>query len=190
MNLTEKEAILEGVLFAAGDVVKLDILSNILMENKKESTPLQIKLDQIGKVIGLICIVVCVVVFALKMFETGDFKDSFMSAIALAVASIPEGLATVVTVVLAIGVEKMVKKQAIVKKLPAVETLGCASVICSDKTGTLTQNKMTVVKYYQNGLHNIEDEMSEEDKKMIEFFSICTFSFSFFASAVAPIYRK
>lgn len=164
----------KAIVTGTGMNTEIGKIASSLMENKKESTPLQIKLDQIGKVIGLICIVVCIVVFALKMFETGDFKDSFMSAIALAVASIPEGLATVVTVVLAIGVEKMVKKQAIVKKLPAVETLGCASVICSDKTGTLTQNKMTVVKYYQNGLHNIEDEMSEEDKKMIEFFSICT----------------
>lgn len=164
----------KAIVTKTGMNTEIGKIASSLMDSKKETTPLQIKLDQIGKVIGVICIIICIVVFGLKMFETSDFKDSFVSAIALAVASIPEGLATVVTVVLAIGVEKMVKKHAIVKKLPAVETLGCASVICSDKTGTLTQNKMTIVKYYQNGLHNIEDKLSKEDQKMLEFFSICT----------------
>lgn len=164
----------KAIVTGTGMSTEIGKIASSLMESEKEVTPLQLKLDQIGKFIGFICIIVCVVVLGMELLGGTEFGDAFMTAIALTVASIPEGLATVVTVVLAIGVEKMVKRQAIVKKLPAVETLGCASVICSDKTGTLTQNKMTVVEYYNNGLHNFEEELSSEASKMIEFFSICT----------------
>lgn len=165
----------KAIVTGTGMNTEIGKIASSLMDTTKELTPLQIKLDQIGKFIGMICIVICLVVFTMNMIATkGDFEESFMTAIALTVASIPEGLATVVTVVLAIGVEKMVKRQAIVKKLPAVETLGCASVICSDKTGTLTQNKMTVVKYYCDEIYDIEEAMSDKAKMMIEFFSICT----------------
>ena len=164
----------KAIVTGTGMNTEIGKIASSLMESEKEVTPLQLKLDQIGKFIGFICIIVCVVVLGMELLGGTEFGDAFMTAIALTVASIPEGLATVVTVVLAIGVEKMVKRQAIVKKLPAVETLGCASVICSDKTGTLTQNKMTVVEYYNNGLHNFEEEVSDEASKMLEFFSICT----------------
>ena len=164
----------KAIVTGTGMSTEIGKIASSLMESEKEVTPLQLKLDQIGKFIGFICIIVCVVVLGMELLGGTEFGDAFMTAIALTVASIPEGLATVVTVVLAIGVEKMVKRQAIVKKLPAVETLGCASVICSDKTGTLTQNKMTVVEYYNNGLHNFDEELSSEASKMIEFFSICT----------------
>ena len=164
----------KAIVTGTGMNTEIGKIASSLMESEKEVTPLQLKLDQIGKFIGFICIIVCVVVLGMELLGGTEFGDAFMTAIALTVASIPEGLATVVTVVLAIGVEKMVKRQAIVKKLPAVETLGCASVICSDKTGTLTQNKMTVVEYYNNGLHNFEEELSDDASKMLEFFSICT----------------
>ena len=164
----------KAIVTGTGMNTEIGKIASSLMDTAKELTPLQIKLDQIGKFIGMICIVVCLVVLGMELLAKKEFGEAFMTAIALTVASIPEGLATVVTVVLAIGVEKMAKRKAIVKKLPAVETLGCASVICSDKTGTLTQNKMTVVKYYCDEIRNIEEPMSDKAKKMIEFFSICT----------------
>ncbi len=164
----------KAIVTGTGMNTEIGKIASSLMDTAKELTPLQIKLDQIGKFIGMICIVVCLVVLGMELLAKKPFNEAFMTAIALTVASIPEGLATVVTVVLAIGVEKMAKRKAIVKKLPAVETLGCASVICSDKTGTLTQNKMTVVKYYCDEIHNIEEPMNDKAKMMIEFFSICT----------------
>ena len=165
----------KAIVTGTGMSTEIGKIASSLMSTEKEVTPLQLKLNQISKVISILCLVICVVVFGINFYaDTSNAMGAFLTAVALAVASIPEGLATVVTVVLSIGVEKMVKKNAIVKKLPAVETLGCASVICSDKTGTLTQNKMTVVKYYQSSLHDITDELSEEDKKMIEFFAICS----------------
>ena len=165
----------KAIVTGTGMATEIGKIASSLMSTEKEVTPLQLKLNQISKVISILCLVICAVVFGINFLaDTSNAMGAFLTAVALAVASIPEGLATVVTVVLSIGVEKMVKKNAIVKKLPAVETLGCASVICSDKTGTLTQNKMTVVKYYQSNLHDITDELSEEDKKMIEFFAICS----------------
>lgn len=164
----------KAIVTGTGMNTEIGKIAASLMDTSKELTPLQIKLDQIGKFIGMICIIICLVVLGMELLAGSEFGDAFMTAIALTVASIPEGLATVVTVVLAIGVEKMAKQKAIVKKLPAVETLGCASVICSDKTGTLTQNKMTVVKYYCEGMYNIDAPLSNKAKMMLEFFSICT----------------
>lgn len=164
----------KAIVTGTGMNTEIGKIATSLMDTTKELTPLQVKLDQIGKFIGMICIVICLVVLGMELLAGSEFGDAFMTAIALTVASIPEGLATVVTVVLAIGVEKMAKRKAIVKKLPAVETLGCASVICSDKTGTLTQNKMTVVKYYCDEIYNIDAPLTDKAKKMLEFFSICT----------------
>lgn len=141
-----------------------------------ETTPLQHKLNKVGGAIGIICLVVCVVVFVMEMitlnWDFNYFADAFKIAISLAVAAIPEGLACVVTTLLAIGVTKMSKENAIVKRLPSVETLGSCNVICTDKTGTLTINKMTVTKLYCNELIDASD-LSFEARKMVTYFAIC-----------------
>lgn len=151
-------------------------IASMLQSAENESTPLQIKLSQLSKMIGIMCIVICIVVFGLEWFEGQSVLEAFKTAVALAVAAIPEGLATVVTIVLSIGVKKMVKNNAIVRKLPAVETLGSASVVCSDKTGTLTQNKMTVVKTYmpEHGINNFEDGDVKDTKDMMRYFTLCS----------------
>ncbi|SBW12637.1 Calcium-transporting ATPase [uncultured Eubacteriales bacterium] len=120
-------------------------IAGLLLGEADPDTPLQRKMAEISKVLSFVCLCVCAVMFGIGLLQHKDVLDMFMTAVALAVAAIPEGLPAIVTIVLALGVSRMVKRGAIVKKLPAVETLGCASVICSDKTGTLTQNKMTVV---------------------------------------------
>ena len=123
-------------------------IAGMLNASEKELTPLQVKLNEIGKTIGLLCIVICVIVFILESLSGISWLESFKTAVALAV---PEGLAATVTIVLAVSVTKMVKQHAIIRKLPAVETLGSTSIVCSDKTGTLTQNKMTILKTYLDG---------------------------------------
>lgn len=151
-------------------------IASMLMSESKEVTPLQIKLAQVSKVISIMCIVICIVVFGLEYYNGMSILESFKTAVALAVASIPEGLATVVTIVLSVGVTKMAKKNAIVRKLPAVETLGSASVVCSDKTGTLTQNKMTVVKTYteKDGILDFNGSGDEHIKEMLRYFTLCS----------------
>lgn len=151
-------------------------IASMLISSEKEITPLQAKLAQISKVIGIMCIGICIVVFGLEWMSGLSVLEAFKTSVALAVAAIPEGLATVVTIVLAIGVTKMVKNNAIVRKLPAVETLGSASVVCSDKTGTLTQNKMTVVKTYtlKEGLQNFDGKGNETVREMMKYFTLCT----------------
>lgn len=124
-----------------------DLLQNI----EEEKSPLKEKLDSLGKVLVVICLVICAVVTILGIIRGNEIGEMFMLGVSLAVAAIPEGLAAIVTVALALGVSRMLKRKALVRKLPAVETLGCTSVICSDKTGTLTQNKMTVKEIYING---------------------------------------
>ena len=129
-------------------------IAKVLSETKESQTPLQIKLKQLSKILTYLVIGICLFIFLFSIgkaypnIEGKVFIDTFMVAVSLAVAAIPEGLATVVTIVLSIGVTNMSKKNAVIRKLTAVETLGCAQIICSDKTGTLTQNKMTVIKYY------------------------------------------
>lgn len=151
-------------------------IASMLQSAENESTPLQIRLSQLSKMIGMMCIVICIVVFGLEWFEGQSALEAFKTAVALAVAAIPEGLATVVTIVLSIGVKKMVKSNAIIRKLPAVETLGSASVVCSDKTGTLTQNKMTVVKTYmpKHGINSFEESDVEDTKAMMRYFTLCS----------------
>lgn len=148
-------------------------IASMLMSETKEVTPLQIKLSQVSNVISIMCFVICIVVFGLELYSGLEILDAFKTAVALAVAAIPEGLATVVTIVLSMGVTKMVKKNAIIRRLPAVETLGSASIVCSDKTGTLTQNKMTVVKTFRN--EEINDfEENESTKELLRYFTLCT----------------
>ncbi len=130
---------------ATGMNTEVGRIASLLMREEDSETPLQKKMGEISKVLSFICLGVCAVMFVVGLLYHRPIMEIFMMAVSLAVAAIPEGLAAVVTIVLALGVQRMVKHNAIIRKLPAVETLGCAGVICSDKTGTLTQNKMTVV---------------------------------------------
>lgn len=138
----------EGVVVATGMDTEMGKIAKILDEDNRELTPLQKKLEELGKILGYIAIGICILIFAIGLIQKRDLFELFLTAISLAVAAIPEGLPAIVAIVLALGVTRMSKINAIVKKLPAVETLGSVNIICSDKTGTLTQNKMTVVKYY------------------------------------------
>ena len=133
------------VVTSTGMETEVGRIANMLMGEDDTQTPLQKKMAEISKTLSILCLGVCAVMFVVGLLYSRPILEIFMTAVSLAVAAIPEGLAAVVTIVLALGVQRMVKRNAIIKKLPAVETLGCASVICSDKTGTLTQNKMTVV---------------------------------------------
>lgn len=166
----------KAIVTSVGMQTEIGKIASMLSEQKEELTPLQNKLNKVGKIIGILALSVCVVVFLLEMialkWDWSQFSEAFITAVALAVAAIPEGLATVVTIVLSIGVTKMSKRNAIVKKLPAVETLGSCNVICSDKTGTLTQNKMTVTKLYLSEVKEIKD-LTAEEKKMVTYFAIC-----------------
>ncbi len=155
----------KGIVCDIGMNTEVGKIAGILSQTGEVETPLQKKLNQLGKTLGIVALVICAIIFVIGILYGKNPIDMFMTAVSLAVAAIPEGLAAVSTIVLAIGVQKMVKKNAIVKKLPAVETLGSATVICSDKTGTLTQNKMTVQKIYtDNELMDIETlEKAETD---------------------------
>ena len=169
------------VITATGMDTEMGKIAHVLSNTKESETPLQIKLNQLSKTLSFLVIGICIFIFLFTMakaypnFEGKIFIDTFMVAVSLAVAAIPEGLATVVTIVLAIGVTNMSKKNAVIRKLTAVETLGCAQIICSDKTGTLTQNKMTVVKYYGYDEKLLAKAMAlcsdaildEEDKKAV-----------------------
>ena len=141
----------KGIVVETGMNTEVGKIATIINDTEGTATPLQMKLNKLGKTLGIAALAICVVIFVIGIAYGKDVIDMFMTAVSLAVAAIPEGLAAVSTIVLAIGVQRMVKKNAIVKKLPAVETLGSATVICSDKTGTLTQNKMTVQKVFVNG---------------------------------------
>ena len=138
----------KGIITDIGMKTQMGNIAGMLNEVEDETTPLQKKLDSLGKVLGIVCLGVCGVIFLLGLLRGMEFFDIFMLSVSLAVAAIPEGLTVVVTVVLAMGMQKMVKCNAIIKRLSAVETLGSTTVICSDKTGTLTQNKMTIQKLY------------------------------------------
>ncbi len=133
------------VVTGTGMNTEMGRIAGLLMGEKGTDTPIQKKMGEISRVLSFLCLCVCGVMFGIGMLQHKGVLDMFMTAVALAVAAIPEGLPAIVTIVLAMGVSRMVGRGAIIKKLPAVETLGCAGVICSDKTGTLTQNKMTVV---------------------------------------------
>jgi len=135
-----------AIVVATGMNTEVGKIAGMILEGEEVATPLQKKLDEIGKVLGITALAICAVIFLIGVIERRDVFEMFLTSVSLAVAAIPEGLPAIVTIVLSMGVQRMVKQNAIVRKLPAVETLGGASVICSDKTGTLTQNKMTVVE--------------------------------------------
>ena len=139
------------VVTSCGMNTQVGKIANLLETAENKQTPLQQKLDDFGKKLGVAIVILATLIFALEVFRGGDLMNSFMFAIAIAVAAIPEALTSIVTIVLASGTNTMAKRQSIIRKLPAVETLGSTSVICTDKTGTLTQNKMTVVETYLYG---------------------------------------
>ncbi|MDK2803370.1 MAG: P-type Ca2+ transporter type [Peptostreptococcaceae bacterium] len=148
----------EGIVVATGMNTEIGKIAQILDEDTNELTPLQVRLEELGKTLGYIAIGICILIFAISLIQKRDLFEMFLTAISLAVAAIPEGLPAIVAIVLAIGVTRMSKINAIVKKLPAVETLGSVNIICSDKTGTLTQNKMKVMKYYTlDNLNEVDD---------------------------------
>ncbi len=170
----------EGVVVGTGMETEMGSIAKALDEDVDEMTPLQKRLDELGKVLAFLCIGICVVIFVVALIQGRPLFDMFLTAISLAVAAIPEGLAAIVAIVLSIGVTKMSKNNAIVRKLPAVETLGSVNVICSDKTGTLTQNKMTVVKHFvMNHVKDVAAEgtgfkASDDEKELIKSFVLCS----------------
>jgi Ca2+-transporting ATPase len=141
----------KGIVVSTGMKTEIGMIATMLESYEEEITPLQKKLEETGKVLGIASLVICGVVFLMGLFRGIPFLEIFMTAISLAVAAIPEGLPAIVTIVLALGLQRMVKRNAIIKKLHAVETLGSTTVICSDKTGTLTQNQMTATKIFTDG---------------------------------------
>ncbi|WP_213818900.1 cation-translocating P-type ATPase [Garciella nitratireducens] len=170
----------EGVVVSTAMNTEMGKIAEALEEDVEDMTPLQKRLDELGRILGFLAIGICVVMFGIAFIQGRDLFDMFLTAISLAVAAIPEGLAAIVAIVLAMGVTKMSKKHAIIRKLPAVETLGSVNIICSDKTGTLTQNKMTVVKHYVYGkMKDLPTEVSgleadQEEKELIKTLILCS----------------
>ena len=165
----------KGIVVETGMTTEVGKIAGMINDVEKQETPLQTKLNKLGKTLGIVALAICVFIFIVGLIQGKEPIGMFMTAVSLAVAAIPEGLAAVSTIVLAIGVQKMVKKNAIVKRLPAVETLGSATVICSDKTGTLTQNKMTVEKVFcDDELQDVKKVNTTEDfKKLVYNCMLC-----------------
>lgn len=136
----------KAVVTETGMNTKVGKIANMMIQDEAPETPIQKKLGQVGKILGMVCLAICVIIFIIGIIKKIEPMEMFMTSVGLAVAAIPEGLPAIVTIMLSIGVTKMAKNNSIIRKLPAVETLGSSKVICSDKTGTLTQNKMTVVE--------------------------------------------
>ncbi|MFN2337272.1 MAG: cation-translocating P-type ATPase, partial [Bacteroidales bacterium] len=143
-----------GIVINTGMKTEVGKIANMLQHAEDMETPMSKRLNQLGKILGLVALGICGLIFVVGILYGNSVMSMFMTAVTLAVAAIPEGLPAVSTIVLAIGVQRMVKKNAIIRTLPSVETLGSATVICSDKTGTLTQNKMTVVEAFVNHKHD------------------------------------
>lgn len=169
----------EGVVVATAMDTEIGKIAKILDEDENMLTPLQIKLEELGKTLGYGALAICGIIFVVGMLQGRQVVEMFMTSISLAVAAIPEGLVAIVAIVLSLGVKSMSRKNAIVRKLPAVETLGAVNIICSDKTGTLTQNKMTVVKTYTlDNLKDISDERNQkanvDETELIRSFVLCS----------------
>ena len=162
----------EGIVTATGMNTEIGKIANLIDEGEKELTPLQRRLADLGKVLSAAAVLICLLLFVVAVFQKRNIGDMLLTAISLAVAAVPEGLPAIVTIVLALSVSRMVKANAIVRKLPSVETLGAVNVVCSDKTGTLTKNKMTVQKYYADG-RMIEKGMLDKSKQDL-FLEACT----------------
>lgn len=157
-----------AVCTETGMNTKVGKIAGMIINEETPETPIQKKLGEVGKILAIACLVICVFIFVIGIFKKIPIIEMFMTSVGLAVAAIPEGLPAIVTIMLSIGVTKMAKKNAIIRKLPAVETLGASSVICSDKTGTLTQNKMTVVE-----IRNATGKMNDKNVAL-ELATMCT----------------
>ena len=166
-----------AIVTATGMDTQMGKIADLLDNEEDGQTPLQQKLAQLGKYLGFMALGACAIIFLVGILNGLEILHIFMTAVSLAVSAIPEGLPAIVTIVLSIGVQRMVKKNAIIRRLPAVETLGSASVICSDKTGTLTQNRMTLVKAWLDGQDEPEDiseNNSEAIRKLLSYATLCS----------------
>ena len=166
-----------AVVTATGMDTEMGKIANLLDNEEDGQTPLQQKLAQLGKYLGIVALAACAIIFIVGLVNGIPVLEIFMTAVSLAVSAIPEGLPAIVTIVLSIGVQRMVKKNALIRKLPAVETLGGASVICSDKTGTLTQNRMTLTKAYADGYLDpelISNDNTDNIKKLLMYGTLCS----------------
>ena len=160
----------EAIVVETGMNTRVGKIAGMIIEDESPETPIQKKLAEVGKILAIACIIICVLIFVIGIFKKIHIIEMFMTSVGLAVAAIPEGLPAIVTIMLSIGVTKMAKKNSIIRKLPAVETLGSSSVICSDKTGTLTQNKMTVTE-----VRNCFGRANSNERKFIlELGTMCT----------------
>ncbi len=165
-----------AVVTGTGMNTEMGKIANLLAGEESNQTPLQQKLAQLGKYLGFVALGACGVIFLVGLLNNLDPIHLFMTSVSLAVSAIPEGLPAIVTIVLSIGVQRMVKRNALIRRLPAVETLGSASVICSDKTGTLTQNKMTVMQVFADGddfAHNMSNNAPESIRKLLTYGTLC-----------------
>lgn len=160
-----------GVVVNTGMNTEIGKIAKMLDSEDENTTPLQKKLAQLGKILGFAAVGISIIMFLISLFQGRDFLEMFMTSISLAVAAIPEGLPAIVAIVLALGVQRMIKENAIIRKLPSVETLGSVNIICSDKTGTLTINKMTVKKYYVNGqIYNLKSiDIKNKETKLLTY---------------------
>lgn len=161
----------EGIVTETGMNTKVGKIAKMIITDEAPQTPIQRNLAEVGKALGIGCLLICAFIFVIGLIKKISPEEMFMTSVGLAVAAIPEGLPAIVTIMLSIGVTKMAKKNSIIRKLPAVETLGSSSVICSDKTGTLTQNKMQVVS-----IENVNGKVLNQNEKefILELASICT----------------
>ena len=164
----------KAIVCHTGMETEMGKIASLLNNEEDTKTPLQEKLAELGKKLGILAIGICIIIFIIGILDGIPIIEIFMTSVSLAVSAIPEGLPVIVTIVLSIGVSKMAKRNAIVKKLPAVETLGSTSVICSDKTGTLTQNKMTLVKIMTTQLENVSNHNSLEGIQLLEYGVLCS----------------
>ncbi|XZJ59361.1 calcium-transporting P-type ATPase, PMR1-type [Clostridium perfringens] len=165
-----------GVVVGTGMNTEIGKIAKMIEQEENDETPLQKKLSELGKILGFLAVGICILIFIISFFQGRDLLEMFLTSISLAVAAIPEGLPAIVAIVLALGVQRMVKKNAIIRKLPAVETLGSVSIICSDKTGTLTQNKMAVTTVYTNDSYIKESEFNlndNESKLLVDCMVLC-----------------